>query len=145
MHGKEANSSPDENMGLESQQRAQLETIDDLRMQTEDELRESHRLRQEALDELIRARLQAVPKEHLLALEEITIAFAHDFTNTLLPILGLSELLLVHLEVLDDTEKASYLQMINTAARDGKMAVDKMLLFFQQDETAGEAAADKEL
>ena len=57
---------------------------------------------------------------------------AHDFNNILAPILGFSELLLVRPETLDNKEKTkSYLQMINTAAKDSARVVGRLREFYR--------------
>jgi signal transduction histidine kinase len=87
---------------------------------------------QRALEDLKSAQDQVVQQERLHALGGMASGIAHDFNNALVGILGLSELLLLRPENLDDKPKAKrYLEMINTTARDAGKIVNRLREFYR--------------
>lgn len=71
----------------------------------------------EALADLEAAQKNLVQQERLSALGQMASGVAHDFDNSLTPIVGFSELLLERPELLDDKAEAlEYLRAINRAA-----------------------------
>jgi PAS domain S-box-containing protein len=101
----------------------------------EDELRESYRLLEKALDELKVTQNREVQHERLLALGQLASGVAHDFNNALTPILGYSELMLKVPGSLDDKESVrKYLEMIETAAKDAGEVVNRLREFYRSRE-----------
>ena len=101
------------------------------------ELREANGRLADALKELRDTQQQIIQQERLHALGRMASGIAHDFNNALAPILGFSELLLIRPEMLDDRERTrSYLQMINTAAKDSAAVVGRLREFYRYREHA---------
>jgi PAS domain S-box-containing protein len=107
--------------------------------QAERKLLESNRNLEGALDELRRTQEQIVRQERLRALGEMASGIAHEVNNALAPVMGFSELLLVHPQDLDDKEWTTYcLQTIHTAAKDAAAIVSRLREFYrfrEDDET----------
>ncbi|MCG3147040.1 MAG: Sensor histidine kinase RcsC [Verrucomicrobiae bacterium] len=88
-----------------------------------------------ALEKLQAAQKQLVEQERLHALGQMASGIAHDFNNALAPILGFSELLLHRPEkAKDPATLASFLQMINTSARDATHVVRRLREFYRHRE-----------
>ncbi len=122
-------------------------SIEDIthRRQSEDELRESKQNLERALQELRAAHNQVVQQERLRALGTMASGIAHDFNNALAAILGFTELLCHRPENLADTKKTlRYLQMMNTAALDAGIVVNRLREFYRQREE-GEVFAPVDL
>ncbi len=106
-----------------------------VRKQAENDLRESKRSLEHALDELKAAQQQVIQRERLGALGTMASGIAHDFNNALAAILGFSELLCQRPETLADKEKTlRYLQMMNTAAHDAGNVVNRLREFYRRRE-----------
>ena len=102
---------------------------------SEDELRESKQNLERALQELRAAHDQVVQQERLRALGTMASGIAHDFNNALAAILGFTEFLCHRPENLADTKKTlRYLQMMNTAAQDAGIVVNRLREFYRQRE-----------
>lgn len=115
------------------------------RKRSEDELRDSKRSLEKAMEELKAAQQQAIQQERLRALGTMASGIAHDFNNSLAAILGFSELLVHRPENLADKEKTlRYLQMMNTAAQDAGTVVNRLREFYRQREE-GEVFAPVDL
>jgi nitrogen fixation negative regulator NifL len=113
--------------------------------QAETELLESKRNLERALQELRAAHDQVVQQERLRALGTMASGIAHDFNNALAAILGFTELLCNRPENLTDTKKTlRYLQMMNTAAQDAGVVVNRLREFYRQREE-GEVFAPVDL
>ena len=98
----------------------------------EEELQESKRRLEETLAELKATQQQIIQQERLHALGQMASGIAHDFNNTMMPILGYSEMMLMFPQTLADSEKAtSYLELINTAAKDAKKIVSRLREFYR--------------
>ena len=107
------------------------------RRRAEAALLQSNQRLAEALKELRETQQQIIQQERLHALGRMASGIAHDFNNALAPILGFSELLLIRPEMLDDRVKTkSYLQMINTAAKDSATVVGRLREFYRYREQA---------
>jgi nitrogen fixation negative regulator NifL len=112
---------------------------------SEDELRESKQSLERAMQELRAAHVQVVQQERLRALGTMASGIAHDFNNALAAILGFTELLCSRPENLADTKKTlRYLQMMNTAAQDAGIVVNRLREFYRQREE-GEVFAPVDL
>src|SRR3989338_10782000 len=67
--------------------------------------------------ELLAAHQIMLEQERLRALGQMASGIAHDFSNALTPVMGFSEILLNHTEMLDDKKQVEeYLQIMNTSA-----------------------------
>ncbi|HVM59962.1 MAG TPA: PAS domain S-box protein [Verrucomicrobiae bacterium] len=111
----------------------------------EDELRESKQNLERTMQELKAAHNQVVQQERLRALGTMASGIAHDFNNALAAILGFTELLCHRPENLSDTKKTlRYLQMMNTAAQDAGIVVNRLREFYRQREE-GEVFAPVDL
>ncbi len=70
---------------------------------------------------------QIMQQERLRVLGAMASGVAHDFNNILMPILGYTDLLLNHPEMLDNREELiRFIAEMNTAARDGVEVVRRM-------------------
>ncbi|MFQ5839519.1 MAG: response regulator [Candidatus Methylomirabilales bacterium] len=102
------------------------------RKRAEEALRESKHRLEEALAELKATQQHVLQQERLHALGQMARGIAHEFNNTLSPILGFSEILLSRPERLDDREKVMrHLQMINNAAKNAGTAVRRLREFYR--------------
>lgn len=102
------------------------------RKASESALREANERLEGALENLKAAEDQVIRQERLRALGTMASGVAHDFNNSLVPILGFSELLLHHPEFLRDEEKAHrYLRAMNTAANDAARVVARLREFYR--------------
>ncbi len=107
------------------------------RKRAEDALRESNGQLAEALNQIKATQQHIIQRERLHALGRMASGIAHDFNNALAPIMGFSELLIMHPETLQDTERAdNYLRMINSAARDSAKVVSRLREFYRYREEA---------
>ena len=99
---------------------------------THDELRARNAELQNALTELTAAQEHIIQQERLRALGQMASGIAHDFNNALVPILGFCELLLLSPAILKDEQKAaSYLETIQTAAKDAASVVSRLREFYR--------------
>lgn len=106
------------------------------RKQAEDELRESNRELEKALDELKATQQQIIQQERLSAIGQMASGIAHDFNNTLTPILGFAELLLQNDKLLDNkVETRRCLEMLRTSAKDAASVVSRLREFYRPAET----------
>jgi len=102
---------------------------------TNEELRVRNAELQKALAELEAAHHQVVQQERLRALGQMASGIAHDFNNALVPILGFCELLQLSPDTLNDRQKSlSYLETIQTAARDAASVVARLREFYRANE-----------
>jgi PAS domain S-box-containing protein len=96
-----------------------------VRHRSETALHRSHRQLENTLAQLQAAQRQALQDERLRAMGEMASGLAHDFNNSLSPIVGFAELLLRHPELPRDTAQ-SYLQLISTAAHDAASLIRRL-------------------
>jgi signal transduction histidine kinase/ActR/RegA family two-component response regulator len=102
------------------------------RKRTDEKLQEANRRLQNALDDLKAAQEQVIQHERLRAIGTMASGVAHDFNNSLVAILGYSELLLHLPGCLDDKKKArSYIEMVKTAAQDAGNVVNRLREFYR--------------
>lgn len=103
------------------------------RRRAEEQLLESNKRLEQALDELKATQKQMLQQERLRALGQMASGIAHDFNNTLSPIIGFSELMLLNAKSLDDHDKVrEHLRIINTAARDATRVVGHLRDFYRK-------------
>lgn len=87
--------------------------------------------------ELQKTQQQIIKQERLAAIGQMASGIAHDFSNSLMPVLGFSEILLNHPHYLDDKQRSKqYLEMINTSARDAMDIVGRLREFYRVKEKA---------
>ena len=109
------------------------------------ERRQAEAQLREALDQLQKTQEHIVQQERLRALGEMASGVAHDFNNALSSILGFTEAMLMYPEVVEDKEQTlEFIQMINTAAKDGANIVQRLSQFYRQRE-ANETLAPVDL
>ncbi len=93
----------------------------------------------EEREELKKSQDKIVEQERLSALGQMASGIAHDFSNALMPVLGYSELLQNHPEILEDRQTLKhYLEMINTSAIDAMKIVGRLREFYRKKEKAEE-------
>ena len=85
-----------------------------------------------ALSDLRAAQRQAVQQERLSAFGEMAGGVVHDFSNSLMSIIGYSEMLMTNAAARTDEATAlEYLSIINTAGRDGAHIVTRLRDFYR--------------
>jgi len=100
------------------------------RQQAEEDLAQTNRRLQEALEELRTTQQQVVQQERMRALGQMASGIAHDFNNALAPIVGFSQLLLDRPDIWEDTAKArGFLKRIAASAGDAASVVRRMAEF----------------
>src|SRR5450432_1966242 len=90
-----------------------------------------------ALDQLKRAQDQMLQQERLSAFTEMAGGVVHDFNNTLMSIIGYSDLILQNPELLNDQGiTLEYIGIMNTAGRDASLILRRLRDFYRpRDET----------
>ncbi len=78
-----------------------------------------------------------IEQERLGAIGQMASGIAHDFSNSLMPVLGFSEILLNNPEALNDKEKTfKYLSLIHTSATDAMNIVGRLREFYRSKDKA---------
>jgi signal transduction histidine kinase len=86
----------------------------------------------DALSELKSAQGRVVQQERLHAFSEMAGGVVHDFNNTLMAVVGYSEILLRRPELLNDHKTVlEYLKTMNTAGRDASQVVTRLRDFYR--------------
>jgi PAS domain S-box-containing protein len=112
------------------------------RHRSEAALQRSHRRLEETLVQLKATQRQVLQQERLRAMGQMASGIAHDFNNSLSPIVGFAELLLRRPDLPKETAQ-SYVQLINTAARDATSVIRRLReLYRERSETTPEAPVD---
>jgi signal transduction histidine kinase len=107
------------------------------RSKAQQEAVESNQRLAETLEKLRRTQDQVVRRERMHALGRMANGIAHDLNNTLAPIVGFSELLLVKPEVGGDVARLrSYLEIIGGAAKDAAKIVGRLRDFYRHRDDA---------
>jgi signal transduction histidine kinase len=107
------------------------------RSKAEQDALESNRQLAETLEKLRRTQEQVVRRERMHALGRMANGVAHDLNNTLAPIVGFSELLLVKPELANDCARLrSYLEIIGSAAKDAAKIVGRLREFYRHRDDA---------
>jgi signal transduction histidine kinase len=102
------------------------------RSKAEQDALESNRQLAETLEKLRRTQEQIIRRERMHALGRMANGIAHDLNNTLAPIVGFSELLLVKPEVANDSARLrNYLEIIGGAAKDAAKIVGRLRDFYR--------------
>jgi signal transduction histidine kinase len=103
----------------------------------EERVRERTSQLEGAVDDLRAAQRQLVQKERLSAFGEMAGGVVHDFSNSLMSVIGYSEMLLSNPAVRGDEATAlEYLRIINTAGRDGAHVVSRLRDFYRPREAS---------
>ena len=103
------------------------------RHNTEEALKENTLRLLKIQAELQKTQQKIIEQERLGALGQMASGIAHDFSNSLMPVLGFCELLLNYPENLNDRQKTiEYLKMINTSATDAKHIVGRLREFYRK-------------
>jgi signal transduction histidine kinase len=85
-----------------------------------------------ALSDLNAAQRKAMQQERLSAFGEMAGGVVHDFSNTLMSIIGYSDILLKNSAArADEATTLEYLRIINTAGRDGAHVVSRLRDFYR--------------
>jgi signal transduction histidine kinase len=107
------------------------------RSKAQQEAMDSNRQLAETLDKLRKTQDQMIRRERMHALGRMANGIAHDLNNTLAPIVGFSELLLVKPEVANDSVRLrSYLEIIGGAAKDAAKVVGRLREFYRHRDDA---------
>ena len=110
------------------------------RKKTEQALRESNMMLSDALSELKEMEHRLIVEEKMSALGQMASSVAHEFNNALMPVVGLTEFLLMNQSKLDDRQEViSTLEDIHTSADRAREAVGRLREFYKLD---GEAEYD---
>jgi PAS domain S-box-containing protein len=110
-----------------------------VRHRSEAAMHRSHRQLENTLAQLQASQRQALQDERLRAMGEMASGLAHDFNNSLSPIVGFAELLLRHPDLPRDTAQ-SYLHLISTAAQDAASVIRRLRELHREQ---GESAPDE--
>ncbi|MEI6810199.1 MAG: ATP-binding protein, partial [bacterium] len=122
-----------------------LESVVDIseRKQAELELHKTNQSLEKSMEELKHTREQTLSNARMNALSQMVSGIAHDFNNILMPILGLSDLLLQYPEETKNRgEVRKTLRIINSAAKDGSEIVRRLREFYKPSETPTTAPVD---
>ena len=85
----------------------------------------------QALAELKAAQRQVIQQERLAALGTMAAGVGHDFRNTLMAVLGYTEILLQNIDTIDRDAAAEHLRTVYTAAQDSARIVDRLREFYR--------------
>ena len=98
----------------------------------EERVRERTSQLEGAVERLQTAQRQLVQQERLSAFGEMAGGVVHDFSNSLMSVIGYSEMLLTNAAVrADEAKTLEYLRIINTAGRDGAHVVSRLRDFYR--------------
>ncbi len=102
--------------------------------------RERNRKLTKSLSDLRETQRKTIQRERLHALGEMASGIVHDFNNSLTPILGATDFLLMNPHVLDKKEEVTLLlESARTAARDARDMVRRLRDFYRlEDDTIAE-------
>ena len=90
---------------------------------------------EETLEKLKKAHKQLIQQERMNALGQMASGIAHDFSNMLMPIIGLSEMLLSDPKVLDDRKEATHmLGIIRSAGYDARHIVQRLRHIYKEED-----------
>ena len=93
---------------------------------------------EQAMEQLRRTQDAVIAEERLHALGQMAAGVAHDFNNSLSPIIGLTELILSQPNLIDDHEKVfKFVRTIRQAGRDAALVVKRLRDYYRLD-TGGE-------
>jgi PAS domain S-box-containing protein len=85
-----------------------------------------------AMDQLRQRQEAVIAEERLHALGQMAAGVAHDFNNSLSPIIGLTELILSQPKLIDDHEKVlKFVRTIHQAGRDAALVVSRLRDYYR--------------
>jgi len=85
-----------------------------------------------AMDQLRQRQDAVIAEERLHALGQMAAGVAHDFNNSLSPIIGLTEVILSQPKLIDDHEKVlKYVRTIHQAGRDAALVVSRLRDYYR--------------
>jgi PAS domain S-box-containing protein len=85
-----------------------------------------------AMDQLRQRQDAVIAEERLHALGQMAAGVAHDFNNSLSPIIGLTELILSQPKLIDDHQKVlKYVHTIHQAGRDAALVVSRLRDYYR--------------
>jgi signal transduction histidine kinase len=107
--------------------------IENQNRELEDRVRERTIQLQRALDDIRAAQRQMLQQERLAAFADMAGGVVHDFSNTLMAVIGYSEMLLsADGKLLEDKQKAlDYLRIIHDAGRDASEVVSRLRDYYR--------------
>ena len=111
------------------------------RKTTELALRESNDRLERTMGRLEEAQQQVVQEERARALGEMASGIAHEFNNTLMPIVGYAQLLAEDPDLLNGETSRLYVENIRIAANDATEVASRMKEFYLPTTNAGELVA----
>jgi signal transduction histidine kinase len=94
-------------------------------------LRDSNERLQAALKELEETQAQVLQQERLTALGQMASGVAHDFNNTLTPILGFTEIILNNIDRMPREEIAKKLKIVRAAALNAADIIARLREFYR--------------
>lgn len=101
--------------------------------ETQATLLDSNRRLEETIAELSKTHEQIIKQERLRALGEMASGIAHDLNNSITPIVGFADLLLMYPESADNrADLKMYLEAIRTAAKDAGSVVNRLREFYRK-------------
>jgi len=101
--------------------------------ETQATLLESNRRLEDTLAELSKTHEQIIKQERLRALGEMASGIAHDLNNTITPVVGFADLLLMYPESADNkADLKMYLEAIRTAAKDAGSVINRLREFYRK-------------
>jgi PAS domain S-box-containing protein len=112
------------------------------RHRSEAALQQSHRMLEETLAQLQSTQQQILQQERLRAMGQMASGIAHDFDNSLSPIVGFAEILMRTPDLPRETAQ-NYAELINTAALDAASVVRRLRdLYRERDQSEIDDAVD---
>ncbi len=106
---------------------------DEQRRKAEKKLRDANILLEKALKELKETQQKIIQQERLRDMGQLASGITHGFNDILAVILGLSDYIINHIEVLNDKETIkSYIEMIKNSAEDGRELTERLKLFYRK-------------
>ena len=111
------------------------------RKTTELALRDTNLRLERTMGQLEKAQQQVVQEERARALGEMASGIAHEFNNTLMPIVGYAQLLAEDPDLLNGETSRLYVENIRIAANDATEVASRMQEFYLPTTNAGELVA----
>ena len=113
------------------------------RTKAETGLRESNVQLSDSLQRLKKAQEQMIQQERMKAMGQMASGIAHDFSNSLMLLIGLTELMLEEKSILDDRDATvEMLESMAVAASDAKAVVGRLREFYSPDDDLKYATLD---
>lgn len=111
--------------------------------EAETALRKSNQELSDALAEIKDMQMRLIQQERLSALGQMASGIAHDFNNALMPVLGLSEVLVRSPETIDNKQEVREIATdIHQAAQDARQIVRRLREFYKAEDHMEHEAVD---